>query len=146
MQVFRQAYRMQKRGEVFVQSWDDPLRSVAPSLAPTRSRSLAPTRLRSLAPTYSVTCTHIRPTTGERGGGRRGGEVAGGGMTTTLFHAGSTTVTTTSSHPRGQHDQSPASQRVRGGEGGYDNDLVSRGQHDHIQSRPHPVEFRHSLL
>ena len=50
-----------------------------------------------------------RLATGEReeGKGRKGG----GGMITTLFHAASTT--TTSSHPRGQHDQSPASQRVR---------------------------------
>ena len=54
-------------------------------------------------------------------------------MITTLFQAASTT--TTSSHPRGQHDQSPASQRVRRrGKGGHDNDFVSRGQHDHIQS------------
>ena len=72
-----------------------------------------------------------RLATGERGEGE-GGE-GGGGMVTTLFQAASTT--TTSSHPRGQHDQSPASQRVRRrGKGGHDNDFVSRGQHDHIQS------------
>ena len=56
-------------------------------------------------------------------------------MITTLFHAASTTT----SHP---HERGEGG---RGG-GGYDNDLVSHGQHDHIQSRPHPVEFRHSPL
>ena len=50
-------------------------------------------------------------------------------MITTLFQAASTT--TTSSHPRGQHDQSPASQRVRRRGKEDDNDFVSRGQHDH---------------
>ena len=46
-----------------------------------------------------------------RVGEREEGEGEGGRyhMITTLFHA------TTSSHPRGQHDQSPAQQRVRGG-------------------------------
>ena len=43
-------------------------------------------------------------------------------------------VTTTPSHPRGQHDQSPASQRVRGkrGKGGgrRGGGACSRGQHD----------------
>ena len=72
---------------------------VAPSLAPTRSRSLAPTRLRSLAPTYSVTCAHIRPTTGERGGGRRGGEGAGGGHDNDLVSRGQ--------HDSHDHIQSP---------------------------------------
>ena len=55
-------------------------------------------------------------------------------MITTLLHAANTT---TSSHDHSQHDQSPASQRVRGGRGGgHDNDLVSHGQHDHISSHP----------
>ena len=84
-------------------------RTAAPSLAPT---------LRSLVPTWCrVTCAHVLrhlcphpPHNGSEGGGR-----GKGGMITTLFHAASTT---TSSHPRGQHDQSPAPQRVRRGEGG----------------------------
>ena len=164
-----------------------PYSAVAPSLAPTRSRSLAPTRLWSLAPTCSVTCAHIRPRTGERGGGRRGvgrgrgghdndlvscrqhdshdhiqsptrparpvtriatgergegeGGGKGGGMITTLLHAANTT---TSSHDHSQHDQSPGSQRVRGGRGeGEEGGMVTTlfhaasmatARHDHIQS------------
>ena len=49
-------------------------------------------------------------------------------MITTLFRAASTT---TSSHSRGQHDQSPAPQRVRGGregEGGHDNEGEGGGR------------------
>ena len=60
-------------------------------------------------------------------------------MITTLFQAASTT--TTSSHPRGQHDQSPASQRVRrrGKGGGMITTLfhaasTTTSSHDHIQS------------
>ena len=61
-------------------------------------------------------------------------------MITTLFHAASTT-TSPVTHVRGGEGEGGGSRK-----GGYDNDLVSRVQHDHIQSRPHPVEFRHSLF
>ena len=52
-------------------------------LCPRVCGHLCPRGFGSLAPTHSVTCAHIRPTTGERGEG--GG---GGGMITTLFHEG----------------------------------------------------------
>ena len=65
----------------------------------------------------------------------------GAGMITTLLHAASTTA---SSRDHSQHDQSPASQRVRGGRGeGEGGGMVTTlfhaasmttTRHDHIQS------------
>ena len=62
-------------------------------------------------------------------------------MITTLLHAANTT---TSSHDHSQHDQSPGSQRVRGGRGeGEEGGMVTTlfhaasmatARHDHIQS------------
>ena len=126
-----------------------PLLCKSSHLRPRVCGYLCPRGFGSLAPTYSITGERgegggrggtsrgrpvIRPATGEKGGREGEGGGRGGGMITTLFHAASTT---TSSHPRGQHDQSPAPQRVRGGRegegggsggGGHDSDGEGGGR------------------
>ena len=100
------------------------------------------TTLFHAASTGTTTSSHPR---GERGRGE--GEGKGGGNDNDRCFT----------RPARPHLQSPTrparpvtrlatGERGEGGGGGYDNDLVLRGQHDHIHSRPHPVEFRHSIL
>ena len=67
------------------------------------------------------------------------------GSTVTCAHAAVTCAHVVSGHLRPRTPSlvpTSAPQRVRGGregEGGHDNDLVSRGQHDHIQSPTWPT-------
>ena len=110
------------------------------TLRPRVCGHLCPRGFGSLAPGYSVTCAHIRPTTGESGeGGGRGGddndlvsrgmittsstttsapqrvrggrEGEGAGMLTALFHAASTTTS--------------VPQRVRGGREGEGGGMIT---------------------